>query len=280
MSWNNILSHAKINLSLKITWIRSDWYHLIDSIFQKISLADVITFEDKNDWIEIRSEGEFRKIPTNSHNSCFKAVSILMQFAKIKKWIKITIEKNIPQMAWLWWGSSNAAFVLKFLNNHWNINLCNQKIAELWAMIWADVPFFIYDSVCAKVSWIWEIVNSCDSIYSWNYIALIKPKYIDVNTKWAYWEFDKFLNTNKSIKLTDNLQNELSNFKNDFEQVIFEYFPDLEILKNHFLSTWALQSNMTWSWSVVFWIFNKKSQAEKAFLSISDKWWWWVFEIL
>lgn len=264
---SSTLSYAKINLSLKILWKREDWYHFIDSVFQKISLADEMIFEDRNEWIEIRSEWQFRKIPTNSDNTCYKAALAMQKLAKWKQWIKITIYKNIPQKSGLWGWSSNAGEVFKYLNKYWNINLDKNQLIEIWKEIWADIPFFIEDFNCAKVWWIWEIISENENIYKWKYIALLKPKYIEVNTKWAYEEFDKVLsNNNSSI--------------NDFEQIIFPHFPDLQIIKDELAQAWALQANMTGSWSTIFWIFESKQSAQEAFDEIKERWWWGVFEIL
>jgi len=256
-----IKSFAKINLSLKILSKLENWYHEIDSIFSKISLFDTITFEDKKEWIEIRSTWEFRKIPTNSLNTCFKVADKMRKLAKWKRWIKISLEKNIPQKAGLWWWSSNAWEVLKYLNHHWEINLSDEKLMEIWASIWADVPFFIKKWNCQKVTWIWEKTEEIKSQYPWKKILVVKPKYIEIDTKWAYKKIDH-------------------SWKDNFEDAIFPYFPDLERIKKEMKIFWAIKSNMTWSWSCIFWIFEDKKTAEKTLEKIEWVWWWEIFEVL
>lgn len=255
-----IKSFAKVNLSLKIIWKVENWYHLIDSIFNKISLADEIIFEDKKEWIEIRTTWEFRKIPTNAWNTCFKIADKMRKFAKWKRWIKIILQKNIPQKAGLWWWSSNAGEVLKYLNKHWEINFDEEKLIEIWASVWADIPFFIKKWNCQKVGWIWEKTEEIFWEFSWKYIAIIKPKYIEIETKWAYEILDK-------------------SWKDNFEEAIFSYFPDLKRIKNELKNSWAIKANMTWSGSCIFWIFENENIAKKSLEKIEGIWWSWVFLI-
>lgn len=255
-----IKSYAKVNLSLKIISKLENWYHTIESIFTKISLFDEISFEDKKDWIEIRTTWEFRKIPTNSLNTCFKAADIMRKLAKWKKWIKINLEKNIPQKAGLWWWSSNAWEVLKYLNEYWEINLKEEKLIEIWVKIWADIPFFIKKWFCQKITWIWEKTKEIKSEFSWKYILIIKPKYIEIDTKWAYEIIDK-------------------SWKDNFEDALFSYFPDLERIKNKMIKYWAIKANITWSWSCIFWIFNNEDFAKEVLCKINWIWWSGIFKI-
>lgn len=267
MEFNKYFSYAKINLNLKIIKKREDWYHDIDSLFHKISLCDEIEFFDKSNWIEIISTWEFRKIPTNSSNTCYKAANILRSNFWIQKWICIKIKKNIPIQAWLWWWSSNAASVLKYLNSHWKINLVESELMKIWKLVWADVPFFISNHNSARIEWIWDIITKEKSLYSGKYIALFKPIYINIGTKWSYDQFD-------------NNDRWITNSANDFECVIFKYFPDLQNVKRRFEKNWARVANMTWSWSSIFWIYDSEMQSHEAIANVNLEWWKWVFSLI
>ena len=264
-------AEAKINLGLKIKNKREDWYHDIDSIFQRISLCDELTFKQKTNWIEIKTTWEFRRIPTNAQNTCFKAVYELKKRFWIQKWIHITIEKNVPLMAWLWWGSSDAACVLKYLNKAWDINLSVEELILIWKEIWADIPFFISDLNIANVSWIWENIKELgDWKFKGAYVALFKENFVEINTAWAYDKYDKYTSSNEV----------LSSLTNDFEPAIFEHYPDLKSIKESFIDKWALQANMTWSWSVIFGIFKEKKLAQEAIAELDMNWWGWVYTVL
>ena len=269
---NSQKSFAKVNLDLQINDKIINWFHLISSIFHRISLYDILIFEEKNHWIEIKTVWRHIRVPTNSSNTCYKAADILKKRFKIWKWIRINIEKNIPLMSGLWWWSSNAAITLIYLNKAWNLNLKINELIEIWKQIWSDVPFFISEFNCAKVTWIWEKLKQKEPEFSWKYIALFQEKYIKINTKWAYDAFDKY---NKLLKIPSN---KIKN-NNAFEWVIFNYFPDLNKIKKSFLYDGAIKASLTWSWSVIYWIFENKNFAKKAIKNIDLEWWNWIYEM-
>lgn len=60
-----------------------------------------------------------------------------------KKFIHITIKKNIPVSSGLGGASSDAAAVLKGLNTFWNLKIPTRKLLALAARLGMDVPFFI-----------------------------------------------------------------------------------------------------------------------------------------
>ncbi|MDR0983670.1 MAG: hypothetical protein LBL93_01490 [Ruminococcus sp.] len=91
---------AKINLTLDVIGKLPNGYHTIDSIFQFVSIYDIIDIE-KNDELIITSNINLPK-----ENTVYKAAYGLAY--------KIHIEKHIPVMAGLGGGSSDAAAVLKF----------------------------------------------------------------------------------------------------------------------------------------------------------------------
>ena len=167
----------------------------------------------------------------------------------------------------MWWWSSDAASVLKYLNSHWDINLSGKELVKIWKLIWADVPFFLSRKNSANVEWIGDLIKYKKSIYSWKYISLFKPRYINISSKWAYQNLDKNIIWDKSVV-------------NWFESTMFKLFPDLKYIKYTFEKSWATQANMTWSWSCIFWIFLDKKMAETAVKTVNLEWWNWVYKFL
>jgi 4-diphosphocytidyl-2-C-methyl-D-erythritol kinase len=265
-----IKSFAKINLNLKIWKKEINWFHKISSHFQKISLSDKISFEDL-EWEKIKIETfwEFRKIPTNAENICFKAWKEMQKFAKWKRWIKIILEKNIPLKAGLWWWSSNCAEVLKFLNSHWKINFSEKKLVEIWLKLGSDVPFFIKKENSLKVFWFWEKFKYKKNLFVKNYIIIFQLENVFISTAWAFLEFDK--------KVFWDLKN---NFENDFEKIIYTIFPDLFFIKSFFEKNWSKKAGLSGSGSSIFWIFEKEKDAKKVLEKIKLKGFWGVFKVL
>ncbi len=131
---------AKLNLFLHIIGVRSDGYHLIQSVFQLIDLCDYIDLEE-NDSGEIIRQGDI-SWPVEQ-DLCVKAAKLLKPLAG-NKGVTIRVVKNIPQGAGLGGGSSDAATALIGLNQLWNLGLSRNELINLGVQLGADVPFFLF----------------------------------------------------------------------------------------------------------------------------------------
>jgi len=138
-----LLSPAKINLFLDVIGKRSDGYHDIITVFEKIDLCDKIKLTESDKDIEISSNN--CELPTDENNLVYRACSLLRKRCGISKGVKVYIEKKIPIAAGLGGGSSNAATALKGLNRLWNLNIKDDKLVDLGKEIGSDVPFFIFN---------------------------------------------------------------------------------------------------------------------------------------
>jgi len=153
-------SYAKINLFLKIEGYK-DGYHQLNSRFMKV--------KDLYDEIEFK-KGTFKIIGDFNcalrDNTIFKAyLKLITLYPDIRDYFidkQIVLTKNIPEMAGLGGGSSNAATFLKMVNNDSGLNLNIEELAKIGAEIGSDVPFFIYDFDVANVYGRGEIVKKYD----------------------------------------------------------------------------------------------------------------------
>ena len=130
---------AKINLTLDIVGVREDGYHLLESIFQTVSVYDTITVKTK--WgksITLVADG--CDCPAEK-NTAYKAAMAFFRYTGLKKGVKITVKKRIPQQAGMGGGSADAAAVLRALNRHYGNPLSIPALAELGAQVGSDVPF-------------------------------------------------------------------------------------------------------------------------------------------
>src|SRR3989338_1183877 len=120
-------SPAKINLSLRILNRREDGYHNIFSLMEKVSLFDELTFEKIPSGIEISCDN--LDMPLEK-NLIYKAAKLLQQEANVSYGARHRVTKKIPMGAGLGGGSSNAATVLKGLNQLWGLNWPLEKLVE------------------------------------------------------------------------------------------------------------------------------------------------------
>jgi 4-diphosphocytidyl-2-C-methyl-D-erythritol kinase len=130
---------AKINLTLEVLRKRPDGFHEIRSVLQTIDLCDTLHIESgKGISFQCDTPGWSAK---NSLLS--KTVRLLQKVTGCKQGAAISLEKSIPLLSGLGGDSSDAAALLKGLNDFWGLSLSDEKLKELAARLGSDVPFFL-----------------------------------------------------------------------------------------------------------------------------------------
>lgn len=245
----NLKSFAKINLSLKVSGLRSDGFHEIDSTMQSISLYDLIFIEKIPTSFEIICDHP--QVPKNEHNLIFKAAKIL---GLDKQGLRFTIEKNIPIAAGLAGGSGNAAAALIGLNQLFDLRLSPEEIATIGLSIGSDVPFCLKGGR-ARCCGQGEKMTPLPIAFTEAYI-LINPGF-EVSTKEIYAAFDNFLH---KIDLD-----------NDLEKVARQKHPEIEAIEADLIQHKAKKAQMSGSGPTVFGIFSSLKEAQAAFLKLQKK---------
>ena len=138
------LSPAKLNLSLKVLGKRPDGYHQLKTIFERIDLCDEITLRANNAG-QIRILSSHASLPKGPKNLMYQAAHMLKEKYAVRQGVDIRIQKRIPIAAGLGGGSSNAATVLKGLNQLWRLSVPFSQLVQYGAAVGSDVPFFLYD---------------------------------------------------------------------------------------------------------------------------------------
>ncbi|GAB6282299.1 MAG: 4-(cytidine 5'-diphospho)-2-C-methyl-D-erythritol kinase [Ignavibacterium sp.] len=251
-------SPAKINFGLNIINKRADGYHNIETIFYPINLWDILTFKKSKDF----SFNSNLKEIQNENNLIIKAIHLLEDFIKEKINVSIYLQKNIPIGAGLGGGSSNAATTLLAINELYNLNLEDEIIFELAIQLGSDVPFFLNPIPSFATS-------RGEEIYPIKFeirkpILIINPG-IHISTKWAYENIiPKFPLFHLSVlnKIQINNFNELKDkVVNDFEEIIFQFYPEIKKIKDDLYNLNAEFSLMSGSGSSVFGIFPNQKYA-------------------
>ena len=136
--------NAKINLGLNITEKRPDGYHNLETIFYPVPIEDALEINILNEGngkfrlhqagLEIEGEAE--------SNLVVKAYKLLDDRFNLPP-VDIHLFKHIPSGAGLGGGSADAAFMLKLLNNKFELGLPDDTLEEYAAKLGADCAFFI-----------------------------------------------------------------------------------------------------------------------------------------
>jgi 4-diphosphocytidyl-2-C-methyl-D-erythritol kinase len=142
-------SPAKVNLSLAVSGVRADGFHDLDSVVTLVSLGDDIYLERAEQGVSLTISGEgveVSALPTDlEQNLAVRAVRLLEAEVGYALPTAIRIVKRIPLGGGLGGGSSNAATVLKGVNELWNLGLSVERLCELGAELGSDVALFLLD---------------------------------------------------------------------------------------------------------------------------------------
>jgi 4-diphosphocytidyl-2-C-methyl-D-erythritol kinase len=154
-------SYAKLNLALKVVGRRSDGFHELVTLFERIDLHDDISFAPAKDGV-FGISCDDKRVPCDERNLVWKAAKVLAEGEKVALGARITIRKRIPVAAGLAGGSSNAATALVGLNRLWELRLSRVKLASYANKIGSDITFFLYDAAFALGTGRGEIIKPLD----------------------------------------------------------------------------------------------------------------------
>ncbi len=246
-------SPAKINLFLKIVNKRSDGYHNIRTGITFINLYDEVTIQPNNKFL-VHYNGSFAP-KDNIFKDCI--IKKIFSFLKIKEpKLLITITKNFPYQAGLGSASSNAATVIKILEN---LEIIKKNNIYHYTDLGADIPVFL-NQKDALVRGRGDLISNM--IFPKYYFLLIQPEFV-CSTKEMYQSFKpKDLNYKKEFDLEEINDHDNGN---DFEKILIKYQPEFKSLIRYLENLeGSIFSRITGSGSCLFSVFEKKEHAEKA----------------
>lgn len=268
---------AKVNLFLQVLGKRPDGYHELATLMQKISLFDRVSFDLGGKGIRIECPGS--PLPADETNIAYKAAAVFLNHIKEQPGIRIVIEKGIPTAAGLGGGSSDAATVLKSLNELLRCGLHREELISLGEKIGADVPFFLF----AGTAWAFgkgERLEPAEDIASM-WLVLVNPGF-EVSTRSVY-EGLKMGLTKGGLKFNIpkffSIQDVAQGLRNDLERVTLERHPVLAEIKDRLTRCGALGALMSGSGPTVFGIFTGQKEAERAAAELKKAGNWSVFAV-
>jgi 4-diphosphocytidyl-2-C-methyl-D-erythritol kinase len=253
---------AKVNLTLNILGKRSDGYHDLDTVMQKLDLADTVTLSRcERPGIQLSCPGS--DLPEDETNLVWKAAAVFLQEAGLEKkcGVSIVLEKKIPVAAGLGGGSSDAGSVLTAMNRLFQAGLSEETLLRLAKSLGADVPFFVVPHSAVRATGIGDIMSPLRSLSNCS-LLLVNPGF-SVSTAWVYKKFT-LTTVDKDSSLSDSRENESVNGQvcplyNDLEAVTVKQYPDLEVIKRVMFDNGASGALMSGSGPTVFGVFPDQS---------------------
>ena len=258
-----VKSFAKLNLGLEILRKRPDGYHDIETLFQWVSLCDVLEFHIIPEG-EIQLQGNDPSIPWDENNMIYKAARLLQDGYKVSAGIKIIIEKKIPPGRGLAGGSSNAAMTLYALNKSWKLDLPKSELIQAGKMLGADVAYFFHGGLCLGEER-GDRITPLPDLPNLPLVLALPP--FPVSTALIYNRLlpSALTSRDKESRISRFLEARDFRFlENRLEETIFSFYPQLKELKRFFQSQGAEVSLVTGSGSAVYGLFLSREKAEKS----------------
>jgi 4-diphosphocytidyl-2-C-methyl-D-erythritol kinase len=161
---------AKINLTLEVLGKRPDGYHEIRTILQSLSLHDTLHFEE-SDTLAYHCDSDSWDAEKSLVS---RAARMLQEKFGINGGARISLEKRIALSSGLGGDSSDAAAVIKGLNQLWDLRMTREEMSGSAASLGSDVPFFL-DGPTALAKGRGEIITPLPSpLRAW--IVLLLPE--------------------------------------------------------------------------------------------------------
>ncbi|MBL7684850.1 MAG: 4-(cytidine 5'-diphospho)-2-C-methyl-D-erythritol kinase, partial [Deltaproteobacteria bacterium] len=124
-------SPAKLNLRLDVIGKRSDGYHNLLMLMERIDLEDQIEMSTIERGITVSCDDA--TIPEGEGNIVFKALKEILAYSSRNVGLDVKIKKRIPIAAGMGGGSSNAATVIKGANQLLKLKLPKEKLMMIGA---------------------------------------------------------------------------------------------------------------------------------------------------
>ena len=263
--------NAKINLGLNIVRKREDGYHDLETIFYPVPIEDILeltplsdlpteTLERIKPQVSVVLDGKLNLLQTGNAIECppeknlvTKAYRILDEEFHLPS-IFLSLHKQIPSGAGMGGGSANAAFVLKMLNEVYQLGQTEEILEQYASRLGADCAFFIKNRPTFAQG-IGDRFSPIALNLSGYQLLIVKPN-IFVSTR------DAFANVHPQppqIPLTEVIKRPVEEWKhlmtNDFEKSVFSKFPEIGNIKQQLYDAGAIYASMSGSGSSVYGIF-------------------------
>ncbi len=292
-----IRAPAKVNLGLRLVGVRSDGYHLIESLFAPIEIWDDLeievlagepgielevvetSFPGLGDSPESGASGlsleSLFAVPDGSDNLALRAAAAFCKETGFHRRIRLRLTKRIPAGAGLGGGSSDAAAVLLGL-----ASLADQKVADeiLYSIalgLGADVPFFLSPGP-ALVSGIGEKIERLGEIRPLD-LVVVNPGVL-LATKEVYRAADALHGAltdgrpGSTMRAISKMRSETGDLApalgelliNDLEPAARRLCPPIARLSERLQEAGAIGVSMSGSGATVFGVFASGELAKRA----------------
>ena len=272
-----VKAYAKLNLTLDVTGTEDSGYHTMCMIMQGASLCDDITIKAEKGSGEIKISSGLPYVPSDERNIAAKAARAFLDAREITGWdLEINVEKRVPVCAGLGGGSSDAAAVLRALNEMFFQRMTADQLREMALPLGSDVPYCVeLGTMLAEGRG--EVLTELKELPPCP-VVICKPDF-PISTPFLFKELDRRgagrrPDTEEAVKAIErgDLKTLGANMANVFESVLGRRKDEIFAVKNELKRQGALGAVMSGTGSAVFGIFGDERRAAAAANTLSKRW--------
>jgi 4-diphosphocytidyl-2-C-methyl-D-erythritol kinase len=268
---------AKLNLCLYVGKRRPDGLHEICSLFQAVTLADVVTME--------LAPGERDEVVCPGVEEPNLATVALARFRERFGWhrppVRVTIEKAIPIAGGLGGGSADAGAVLRLATRGSGVRATLEDLQELGMTIGADVPSQV-EPGSHLVLGAGEVIDRLPK--TWHLAALLLTSKRGLSSAEVYALHDRRRHRRRRFAHACSLLQEAMTtaayepiefqtlLENDLERAALELQPEARNALDLLYEAGARVAQLSGSGPTAFGLFESREQAEAARAAIAPRW--------
>ena len=253
---------AKINLGLNVVEKRPDGYHNLQTVFYPVPIKDALEIVPMSEGFPSDVDCDLKV--TNIHiegdeqrNLVVRAYQLLKQDLPTLPRIHTHLWKGIPTQAGMGGGSSDCAYMIRILNESFELQLTDEQMQRYAAQLGADCAFFI-KSVPCYAEGIGEKLEPISLDLSGWHIGVVRPD-IPVPTKEAFSRIHPhYPSMNCREVVMQPVETWRENLVNDFEESVFALHPEIGAVKEQLYKMGATYAAMSGSGSALFGLFKEK----------------------
>lgn len=263
-----VTAPAKINLYLEVLSKRKDGYHEIETLFERVSISDRISVELVQDRSSPGQAGtattitcDDPAIPAGEESLMRQVVDVFNQKIGMDLAFKVVLEKRIPVGAGLGGGSSDAAALLKALNEITGFPLDMDALFSISRKLGSDIPFFLSGASFARGKGRGDIIQKVETrLKMWHLI--VSPPF-EASTREIYSRFPGFGLTKDrpldkiftAFLLAEDVKGITKNLHNSLQEITLRKFPVLKKVLFELKKAGAKAALLCGSGGAVFGVF-------------------------
>ena len=259
---------AKLNLSLDVLGKLAGGYHEMKMVMQSVSLCDDVRME-LNDSGRITLRSNFGFLPGDERNIAVRAAREFFTVSGLRNpGLSIRLKKRIPVGAGLGGGSTDAAAVLRGLNQMYGAPFTREELEKLGERLGSDVPFCVAGGTRLATGR-GEILAPLPPLPDCG-VVICKPPF-SIRTPDLFARIDSRRSRIhpdtagiESALAEGSVEGVARRMYNVFEDVLPGRCGEITVIRERLLDAGALGAIMTGTGSAVFGLFSDMAEAERA----------------